>query len=39
MVTKNHLPWRLLAAMACVALNTDAEQLLFRHLIHRTMLS
>jgi len=36
MVTKNQLAWRLLAAMACVALDTDAEQPLFRHLIHRT---
>jgi hypothetical protein len=25
MVTKNQRAWRLLAAMACVALNTDAE--------------
>jgi hypothetical protein len=25
--------------MACVALNTDAEQPLFRHLIHRTTLA
>src|SRR6266705_3162647 len=33
MVTKNQRAWRLLAAMACVALNTDAEQPLFRHLI------
>jgi len=39
MVTKNQLAWRLLAAMACVALNTDAEQPLFRHLIHRTTLA
>ena len=38
-VTKNQLAWRLLAAMACVALNTDAEQPLFRHLIHRTTLA
>jgi hypothetical protein len=36
MVTKNQHAWRLLAAMACVALNTDAEQPLFRHRIHRT---
>src|SRR5205085_5830051 len=36
MVTKNQLAWRLLAAMTCVALDTDAEQPLFRHLIHRT---
>jgi hypothetical protein len=33
--TKNQRAWRLLAAMACVALNIDAEQPLFRHLIHR----
>src|SRR6266705_2854219 len=39
MVTKNQRAWRLLAAMACVALNTDAEQPLFRHLIHRTTLA
>jgi hypothetical protein len=39
MVTKNQLAWRLLAAMACVALDTDAEQPLFRHLIHRTTLA
>jgi hypothetical protein len=25
--------------MACVALNTDAEQPLFRHLIHHTTLA
>src|SRR6059036_1426467 len=37
-VTNNQRAWRLLAAMACVALNTDAEQPLFRHLIHRTTL-
>src|SRR5437879_6413339 len=36
MVTENQRAWRLLATMACVALNTDAEQPLFRHLIHRT---
>src|SRR5207248_5143930 len=35
-VAKNQRAWRLLAAMACVALNTDAEQPLFRHLIHHT---
>ena len=39
MVTKNQRAWRLLAAMACVALDTDAEQPLFRHLIHRTILA
>src|SRR5437870_3279351 len=33
MVTKNERAWRLLAAMACVALDADAEQPLFRHLI------
>src|SRR5438105_12644231 len=37
-VAKNQCAWRLLAAMACVALDTDAEQPLFRHLIHRTTL-
>jgi hypothetical protein len=39
MVTKNHRAWRLLAAMARVALNTDAEQPLVRHLIHRMTLA
>jgi hypothetical protein len=33
MVTKNQRAWRLLPAMACVALNTDAEHPLFTHLI------
>jgi hypothetical protein len=33
MVTKNERAWRLLAAMACVALDADAEQTLFRHLL------
>ena len=31
MVTKNQRAWRLLAAMACVALDTDSEELLFMH--------
>jgi hypothetical protein len=39
MVTNNQRAWRLLTAMACVALDTDAEQPLFRHLIHRTTLA
>jgi len=39
MVTKNQHGWRLLAPMACVALDTDTEEPLFRHLIHRTMLA
>jgi hypothetical protein len=39
MVTTNQRAWRLLAAMACVALDTDAEQLLLSHLIHRTTLA
>jgi len=39
MVTKNQHAWHLLAAMACVALDTDTEEPLFRHLIHRTRLS
>jgi hypothetical protein len=39
MVTKNQRAWRLLAAMACVTLDTDAEQPLFRHLTHRTTLA
>jgi hypothetical protein len=39
MVTNNQRAWRLLAAMACVALDTDAEQPLLRHLIHRTTLA
>src|SRR6059036_3924300 len=39
MLTKNQRAWRLLAAMACVALNPDAAQPLFRHLIHRTTLA
>jgi len=39
MVTKNQRARRLLAAMACVTLDTDAEQALFRHPIHRTTLA
>ena len=39
MVTKNQRAWRLLAPMARVALDTDTEGPLFRHLIHRTMLT
>ena len=39
MVTENQHGWRLLAPMACVALDTDTEEPLFRHLIHRTMLA
>src|SRR5580692_4629800 len=39
MVTNNQRAWRLLAAMACVALDADAEQPLLRHLIHRTTLA
>jgi hypothetical protein len=31
-VTKNQRAWRLLAAMACVALDIHIEQALFRHL-------
>jgi hypothetical protein len=38
-VTKNQRAWRLVAAMARVALDTDAEQPLLRHLIHRTTLA
>ena len=38
-VTKNQHSWRLLAPMACVALDTDTEEPLFRYLIHRTMLA
>jgi hypothetical protein len=37
-VTKNQRAWRLLAAMAGVALNTNAKQPLFTHLIHHTTL-
>jgi hypothetical protein len=33
-VLKNQRAWRLLAAMACVTLNTNTEQPLFRHSIH-----
>jgi hypothetical protein len=39
MVAKNQRARRLLAAMACVALDTDVEQALFGHLIHRTTLA
>jgi hypothetical protein len=37
--TKNQRARRLLAAMACIALDTDAEHSLLRHLIHRTTLA
>jgi hypothetical protein len=30
-VSKNQCAWRLLAAMACVALDTNTEQPLFKH--------
>ena len=39
MLTENQRAWRLLAAMARIALDTDAELPLFRHLIHRTTLA
>jgi hypothetical protein len=33
-VLKDQRAWRLLAAMACVTLNTNTDQPLFRHSIH-----
>jgi hypothetical protein len=38
-VTKNQRAWRLFAAMACIALDANAEEPLFGHLIHRAMLA